>query len=85
MANEDMCLDAAKKAFPTNEKMRTAYMVGFNEGFDRAVEQTEVDLNAVVRIDNIVMALLNEGYNSGYKTRPFYEEVLRRFNEKKEK
>lgn len=47
-------------------------------------EQPEVDLKMVVRIDNIVMNLLGEGYNSGYKTRPFYEEVLRRLNARKE-
>lgn len=47
-------------------------------------EQPEVDLETVVRIDNIVMSMLGEGYNSGYKTRPFYEEVLRRLNTRKE-
>ena len=59
----------------------------FKEGAEWMAKQgqTEVDLKAVVRIDNIVMALFGEGYNDGYKTRPFYEEVLRRFNENKEK
>lgn len=47
-------------------------------------EQSEVDLEMVVRIDNIVMTMLSEGYNSGYKTRPFYEEVVRRINARKE-
>lgn len=48
-------------------------------------EQSDADLRMVVRIDNIVMNMVGEGYNSGYMTRPFYEEVLRRFNENKEK
>lgn len=47
-------------------------------------EQPEVDLETVVRIDNLIMNMLGEGYNSGYKTRPFYEEVLRRLNARKE-
>lgn len=44
MANADMCLEAARKAFPNNEELRGAYMIGFNEGFDRAMEQPKVDL-----------------------------------------
>lgn len=47
-------------------------------------EQPEVDLEMVVRIDYIVMTMLAEGYNSGFRTRPFYEEVLRRLNVRKE-
>ncbi len=46
--------------------------------------QQEVDLEKVVMIDNVIMNMTAEGYNNGYKTRPFYEEVLRRFNAKKE-
>lgn len=46
--------------------------------------QQEVDLEKVVMIDNLIMNLAAEGYNDGYKTRPFYEEVLRRFNAKKQ-
>lgn len=38
-------------------------------------------LEQVVKLDNIIMNMVAEGYNDGYKTRPFYEEVLRRFNE----
>lgn len=47
-------------------------------------EQQEVDLEKVVMIDNVIMNMTAEGYNKGYKTRPFYEEVLRRFNARKE-
>lgn len=47
-------------------------------------EQQEVDLEKVVMIDNVIMNMTAEGYNNGYKTRPFYEEVLRRFNARKE-
>lgn len=42
-------------------------------------------LEQVVKLDNIIMNLAAEGYNSGYKTRPFYEEVLRRFESKNAK
>lgn len=38
-------------------------------------------LKQVVKLDNIIMNMVGEGYNDGYKTRPFYEEVLKRFNE----
>lgn len=47
-------------------------------------EQPKVDLEKVVMIDNVIMNMTAEGYNNGYKTRPFYEEVLRRFNARKE-
>ena len=47
-------------------------------------EKQEVDLEEVVMIDNVIMNMTAEGYNNGYKTRPFYEEVLRRFNKAKE-
>ena len=47
-------------------------------------EQPEVDLKKVVMIDNIVMNMIGEGYNNGFKTRPFYEEVVRRINARKE-
>lgn len=46
-------------------------------------KQPEVDLKMVVMIDNIVMNMIGEGYNDGYKTRPFYEEVVRRINARK--
>ena len=42
-----------------------------------------LSLAQVVKLDNIIMNMVSEGYNDGYKTRPFYEEVLRRFNEEK--
>ena len=48
-------------------------------------EQPEVELEKVVMIDNVIMNMTAEGYNNGYKTRPFYEEVLRRFNESRRK
>ena len=48
-------------------------------------EQQQVDLEKVVMIDNVIMNMTAEGYNNGYKTRPFYEEVLRRFNAKNSK
>ena len=42
-------------------------------------------LKQVVKLDNIIMNMVGEGYNDGYKTRPFYEEVSKRFNEQKKK
>lgn len=55
------------------------------ESAETQQEQQEVDLEKVVMIDNLIMNLVAEGYNDGYKTRPFYEEVLRRFNAKNSK
>lgn len=43
-------------------------------------EQPVIDLEKVVMVDNIIMNMVGEGYNDGYKTRPFYEEVMRRIN-----
>ncbi len=48
---------------------------------DKSLEE---DLEKMVMIDNVIMNMTAEGYNNGYKTRPFYEEVLRRFNARKE-
>ena len=42
-------------------------------------------LEDIVRLDCLIMNMVSEGYNDGYKTRPFYEEVLRRFNEHRKK
>lgn len=47
-------------------------------------EQQEVDLKKVVMIDNLIMNMVAEGYNEGFKTRPFYEEVIRRLNARKQ-
>ena len=55
------------------------------ESAETQQEQQKVDLEKVVMIDNLIMNLAAEGYNDGYKTRPFYEEVLRRFNAKNNK
>lgn len=82
MANADMCLDAARKAFPDNEELRVAYMIGFNDGFDRAMEQPEVDLEKEVK-----RYFMDSGYElSSYEcysiARHFYE--LGRINTRKE-
>lgn len=45
----------------------------------------DMTLEQVVKLDCIIMNMVAEGYNDGYKTRPFYEEVLRRFNSQREK
>lgn len=47
-------------------------------------KDSELTLEQIVRLDCIIMNMVGEGYNNGYKTRPFYEEVLRRFNTRKE-
>ena len=39
MADANMCLEAARKAFPNDENLRVAYMLGFNEGFDKAEQK----------------------------------------------
>lgn len=44
-----------------------------------------LSLAQVVKLDSIIMNMVGEGYNDGYKTRPFYEEVLKRFNEQRKK
>lgn len=72
------------------KKIRTECMIEFCKCIFEVIdslqqEQPEVDLKMVVKIDNIVMNMLGEGYNNGYKTRPFYEEVLQRLNARKEK
>ena len=50
-------------------------------GYEQAEKDLALTLAQVVKLDNIIMNMVGEGYNDGYKTRPFYEEVLRRFNE----
>lgn len=50
-------------------------------GYEQAEKDLALTLAQVVKLDNIIMNMVGEGYNDGYKTRPFYEEVLKRFNE----
>ena len=45
----------------------------------------KLNLIDAVTIGNIILAMEYERFNYGFKTRPFYEEVVRRFNEEKEK
>ena len=45
------------------------------------MKANELTLEQVVKLDYIIMNMVAEGYNNGYKTRQFYEEVLERFNE----
>ena len=42
-------------------------------------------LEDIVRLDCLIMNMVGEGYNNGYKTRPFYKEALKRFNEQRQK
>ena len=50
------------------------------KGYEQAEKDLALTLAQVVKLDNIIMNMVGEGYNDGYKTRPFYEEVLKRFN-----
>lgn len=59
--------------------------VAYKAGYEQAEKDLALSLAQVVKLDNIIMNMVGEGYNDGYKTRPFYEEVLRRFNESKNK
>lgn len=80
--------EAALKAFPnvagpydimsSNDK-REIYI----RGYAQAEKDLALNLEQVVKIDNIIMNMVGEGYNDGYKTKPFYEEALRRFNKQK--
>lgn len=55
------------------------------QGYEQAEKDLELTLEQIVKLDNIIMNMVAEGYNDGYKTRPFYEEVLKRFNEQRKK
>ena len=54
MADANMCLEAARKAFPNDENLRVAYMLGFNEGIDRAEQKQEepAEFDLEKEIDN---------------------------------
>ena len=54
------------------------------KGYEQAEKDLALTLKQVVKLDNIIMNMVGEGYNDGYKTRPFYEEVLKRFKEQKD-
>ncbi len=62
MANSDMCLEAARKVFPNNEDSRVAYMLGFNDGFDKTKEQLEVDIVSAAKV--FLEALSKTPYNN---------------------
>lgn len=55
------------------------------KGYEQAEKELALSLAQIVKLDNIIMNMVGEGYNDGYKTRPFYEEVLKRFNEQRKK
>lgn len=57
----------------------------FQQGYEQAEKDLALTLAQVVKLDNIIMNMVGEGYNDGYKTRPFYDEVLKRFNEQRKK
>ena len=65
MANADMCLEAARKAFPDNEELRVAYMLGFNEGYDRATDQPSLPSNLDEAAEK-VEAYYDVGEEHGY-------------------
>ena len=65
--------------FVTLRKQRNCYI----NGYEQAEKDLALTLKQVVKLDNIIMNMVGEGYNDGYKTRPFYEEVLKRFNEQR--
>jgi len=50
-------------------------------GYMQAERDLALTLEDIVRLNLLIMGMEAEGYNDGYKTRPFYEEVLRRFND----
>lgn len=54
-------------------------------GYMHAEKDLALTLEDIVRLDCLIMRMVGEGYNDGYKTRTFYEEVLRRFNEQRKK
>ena len=60
-----------------NEHARRAARIAYGQ----AEKDLALTLEDIVRLDLLIMNMVGEGYNDGYKTRPFYEEVLRRFND----
>ena len=48
---------------------------------DEPKKEPALTLEDVVMIGNIILDLKAINFNDGYLTRPFYEEVLKRFNE----
>lgn len=59
------------------DSLRAACAVGYMQ----AEKDLALTLEDIVRLNLLIMGMEAEGYNDGYITRPFYEEVLRRFNE----
>lgn len=59
------------------DSLRAACAVGYMQ----AKKDLALTIEDIVRLDLLIMSMVGEGYNDGYKTRPFYEEVLRRFND----
>ena len=64
-----------------NRPKRNAFL----QGYEQAEKDLTLTLEQVVKLDCLIMNMDEEGYNDGYKTRSFYEEVLRRFNEQRKK
>lgn len=79
--------DAALKALPDyspdgkHKADLTLDRLLYQHAYEQAEKDLALTLEQIVKLDNIIMNMVGEGYNDGYKTRPFYEEVLKRFNE----
>lgn len=67
------------------ESERRVQRAFYRKGYEQAEKDLTLTLEQVVKLDCLIMNMDEEGYNDGYKTRPFYEEVLRRFNEQRKK
>lgn len=78
----DKAEERALECYPslTNSFDRSKRLV-YRNGYHQAEKDLALTVAQVVKLDNIIMNMVAEGYNDGYKTRPFYEEVLKRFNE----
>lgn len=73
--NADEALKLARKAYPNNEKLRVAYMLGLNEGYElhrdeMMKEAVEGEITKDNRGNNVFRAgVFNKDFENGDKVR----------------
>lgn len=69
----------AEREYECGADERAHLSKGYYWGYKDAQQDLALTLEDIIRLDLLIMNMVVEGYNDGYKTRQFYEEVLRRF------
>lgn len=78
--NSDRALELARVAFPNNEDLRVAYMIGCDKGYEVCEEDMTLTPKDIKKIEFLLIEV-ECSPNSPTTKEGLYGEVLKRFNE----